>query len=238
MPLFSSLKIVALDLLFPLRCAGCGKEGVALCPACSANLHMIAPSCFVCKKLVPEAGKIPSGRTCTPCRKKTKIYAFLSPFSYGTPAIKTLIHDLKYRRVRPHAEVLADMLGDYLRYFRISLPRDGLLIPIPLHKSREAARGFNQSFLIARSLGEKFGVKTPKDILQKIKSTKPQMELTREERLKNAIGTFAVSDRKTVANRTIILLDDVKTTGATLEEAAHTLKASGAKKIWAITIAH
>ena len=99
-------------------------------------------------------------------------------------------------------------------------------------------RGFNQSFLIAQNLGKKLGVEVHRNALRKIKKTVPQMELSREERLKNAIDTFAVSDMPLIRNRTILLLDDVKTTGATLEEASRVFRAAGAKKIWAITVAH
>ena len=142
--------------------------------------------------------------------------------------------------MRVVAPVLGDLIADYLSYERISLPHDALIIPIPLHKARERMRGFNQSYLIARPIGERLNIPVLKDILIKIKKTTPQMELTREERLQNALGTFSVSDRSRVliADKTIIILDDVKTTGATLEEAARVLRAAGAKRILAITLAH
>ena len=238
MTFFSSLKTSVLDLLFPLHCADCGAEGSSLCALCRTKLRFIPPSCFVCKKLVPTHNNLPPGRTCKECHKKTSVYCFLSPFSYGEPIIKLLVHDLKYRRVRPNAAALAELLHGYIQYFRITLPPNTLLVPIPLHKTRERLRGFNQSFLIAQNLGKKLGVEVHRNALRKIKKTVPQMELSREERLKNAIDTFAVSDMPLIRNRTILLLDDVKTTGATLEEASRVLRAAGAKKIWAITVAH
>jgi len=149
-----------------------------------------------------------------------------------------MIHDLKYRRVRAHAPALAELLRSYLSYCRIAIPSGALLIPIPLHKKRERTRGFNQSLLIATALGEKLGMEVRGDILRKTKKTTPQMELSREERLKNMDGVFAVSDTSIVRNRTILLLDDVKTTGATLENAARVLRSAGAKRVWALTVAH
>ncbi|MBI2053434.1 MAG: ComF family protein [Candidatus Sungbacteria bacterium] len=111
------------------------------------------------------------------------------------------------------------------------------MIPIPLHKSRERVRGFNQSRLIAQECARSLRRPLHTDILHKTKKTAPQMELLREARLTNLAGAFTVSSADAIRNRTCILIDDVKTTGATMESAARTLKDAGAGKIWAITIA-
>ncbi len=234
----SAIKSFLLDLLFPLRCAECGTDGAALCRECFFKIAVIPPSCFVCKKLVPARDAVPAGRTCRPCRKKTRVYGFVSPFSYDAAAIKTLIHDLKYRRARGNAEILGALLYRAVAYHGVVLSQESVIIPIPLHRARQRVRGFNQSLLIAEALGAKLGIPAQDDILRKIRRTKPQMELAREERLKNMAGAFAVSDSASVRNRTIILLDDIKTTGTTLEEAARVLRSAGAKRIWAITVAH
>lgn len=234
----SAAKTYALDLLFPPFCAGCGSEGTLLCPACDAGLRFIPPSCFVCKKLVPARGTIAAGRTCAACREKSRIHAFISPFSYDTPAIRDLLHGLKYHRRGDHAAILAGLLHRAIAYHGVVLSRAAVFIPIPLSPARERVRGFNQSALIAEVLGSAIGIPVQSDILKKIKKTKPQMSLSREERLTNLAGAYAVSDRAAVRGKNIILLDDVKTTGATLKEAAKVLKQAGAKKIWAITVAH
>lgn len=152
--------------------------------------------------------------------------------------MRELVHALKYRRSREIAEIFADMIVAHLATMQVALPKDALLVPVPLHKSRERERGFNQSFLITKILGEKLGIEVRRDVLKKIKKTVPQMELLREERLKNLADTFAFSNSALVQGKTVILVDDVKTSGATLEEAARLLKQSGAKQIWAITVAH
>lgn len=234
----SLIKSLLLDFLFPLHCAQCGAEGAALCVPCAQKIRFIPPSCFICKKLTPVRNAVPAGRTCKPCREKTRIYGFISPFSYDTAAIKTLIHDLKYRHVRGNAEILTELLYRAVAYHGVVLSGDFIITPIPLHKARERTRGFNQSYLIARAFGEKIGVPVRDDILQKIKKTKPQMELAREERLTNMTGVFAASDTAAIKDKTIILLDDVKTTGATLNEAAGVLRSAGAKRVWALTVAH
>ena len=152
--------------------------------------------------------------------------------------MRELVHSLKYRRNREIASLFADMMVAHLGVMHMALPQDGVLVPIPLHKTRERIRGFNQSLLIAQALGERIGMAVQCDVLRKIKKTIPQMELRREERIKNLANTFAVADALSVRGKTIVLVDDIKTTGSTLEEAARVLKEAGAKRIWAITVAH
>lgn len=204
-----------------------------MCWPCKSALKTIPPSCFYCHKL-----SFPIGRTCEPCRLHTEVYAFLSPFSYGDTIIKDLIHNLKYNRVRSLAEILADLLTDYLEKYNIQLPTGCLLVPIPLHKRRQRKRGFNQAGLIAKHLADRLNLELASGVLIKIRSTKPQIELRAEERRKNLTGVFAVVSPDLIKNKIIILLDDVKTTGTTLEEASLVLKSAGAKRVWAITVAH
>lgn len=152
--------------------------------------------------------------------------------------MRELIHALKYRRVRALDLILGDMLLGYVHKFGIILPRGAMLIPIPLHPGRQRTRGFNQAELIAQRLGECLGLSVEAEVLRKVKKTTPQVELSAEERRKNVVNTFAVSNTSLIMGKTIFLLDDVKTTGATLEEAARVLKEAGVKRIWAITAAH
>lgn len=232
------LKKAILDLLFPVRCLGCSKEGEFCCGSCRSALRPIPPICFFCKKMVPGSRVITPGRTCSSCRKRSNIYAFLSPFLYGDDTIRELIHALKYRRVRSVGLLLGDLIVEYLKKFKVPLPEGAVLLPIPLHPSRQRTRGFNQAELIALRIGEILHLPVEKSILRKIKKTIPQMELRAEERRKNVVGTFSVADPESTRGKTILLLDDVKTTGATLEEAARVLKKAGAKRVWAMTVAH
>lgn len=232
-----SLKKAILDLIFPIRCLGCGREGDLCCALCQSKLYFVPPTCFVCKKMIPDQGRIPPGRTCAACRKKSCIYAFLSPFLYDDDIIRELIHALKYRRIRDLALILGDMLWRYVHKFGIILPKGALLISIPLHPGRQRTRGFNQAELIARRVGERLNLPVAVDIFTKVKKTTPQVELSAEERRKNVVNTFVVPNASLVLGKTIFLFDDVKTTGATMEEAARVLKDAGAKRIWAVTVA-
>lgn len=236
------LKNFFLDLLFPRVCLGCGVEGAFLCFACENSLSLIPPQCFVCKKLVPGADKVPPGRTCPACQKNSFIYAFISPLAYDTTLVRALVHGLKYDRLRPLAESLARILLSSCIYFRISLP-EAIAIPVPLHPKRLRTRGFNQSEEIAKHLAillarenQRFGFEA--GILKRVKNTTPQVELSGQDRRQNMAGGFAVSNPELVRGKTVFLIDDVKTTGATLEEAARVLKEAGAKKVWAMTVAH
>ena len=107
-----------------------------------------------------------------------------------------------------------------------------------MHRSRKRVRGFNQSELIAARLSSLINLRAENHILRKNKKTAPQVGLSGEKRRNNIIGSFSVSNPESVKNKNVILVDDVKTTGATLEEAARVLKNAGAGKIWAVTVAH
>lgn len=131
-----------------------------------------------------------------------------------------------------------DVLVSYLHYYHIDFPKDSLLVPIPLHPRRLRRRGFNQSELVAGYLGEKLGLTVAGNVLKRITHTWPQTALTADERVENIAHSFAAPSPKLIEGKTVILLDDVKTTGATLNEAASVLKEAGAWRVWAITIAY
>lgn len=238
--MFLDAKNSILDLLFPALCAGCRAEGSFLCQNCAARLQWIPPCCIVCGAWSPHGIKTFPGRTCLSCRAKSNIYGFFSPFSFSCEPIRTLIHAFKYRRTRAIVPTLAAILEQYMQKFGINLSVHAIIIPIPLHTSRERVRGFNQSALLAHHLAKKIGIPVKEKILIRTKKTVPQIELSGEERKENMKNAFTVSpyDATALRKKTILLLDDVKTTGATLEEAAQMLKGAGAKRVWAVTIAH
>ena len=185
---------------------------------------------------VPAGKRTTAGRTCGQCRKNTSIYAFFSSFPYSNPTVKNLIRKLKYGRVNKIAVMLGDELSDYFLKMSLKIPADSVIVPIPLHKNRLRERGFNQSEAIAKSLSEKLKIPVLA-ALKKIKITPDQTELSGAERRQNLKGVFSVINPERIKSKNIILVDDVKTTGSTLEEAARTLKKTGAKRIFALTIA-
>ncbi len=169
----------------------------------------------------------------------------LSCFDYHDPLVRQAILELKYRGNKKVAELLATALYDELlafleEYAPITNFTEPLLMPIPLSRSRESERGFNQCKLLADILSEQDGGRNFRlsMALTKGKDTQSQTKMdTREKRLKNLKGCF-VAKSNVVKGRNIILIDDVATTGATLEEARRTLRRAGARKVIAFTVAH
>lgn len=235
MKFLSGVRVFALDLLFPEACVSCAREGSSVCSSCKDLLTPIPPTCIVCKKFSPGKNRALAGRTCAPCRKKTAISHFFSPFSYQSKPASAIIHALKYKRVRSLANVVAEILGNYLLRFRVFAPADAILVPIPLHPRRKRRRGFNQSELIARDLGAILGIPL-ESILFRSRPTHPQTSLDYAARRANVENAFSLHTN--TKYKLAILIDDVKTTGSTLDEAARALKKAGVKRVWAITFAH
>ena len=146
------------------------------------------------------------------------------------------IHHFKYKGKVSTGKSLGIRLAQELK--KQNLSDVAYLIPVPLHKTRKRERGFNQSEIVAESLGAELSLTVEKNILSRIKNTKYQTKLTVEERKQNVAGAFQVNDKqKILKDRKIILVDDVITTGATLNECAKVLKQAGVKEILGVTIA-
>ena len=156
--------------------------------------------------------------------------------------LRDLIHLLKYQQVRPAAAVLGRMLAEAIAHLDSALPDESFaVVPVPLHPRKQAQRGFNQSELIARAAlknvaqAKRFEMLT--GALQRIRETGSQIGLTRHQRRENLRGAFAVADREQIADREILLVDDVFTTGTTASECARVLRRAGAGRVWVATVA-
>jgi ComF family protein len=226
---FGKLIELAVDSFFPRRCVGCGKIGVFLCPECLGKLpRLLPPLCPSCGK--PQA----SGIVCPDCRRRqTEIDGIRSPFKFEE-IIRKAIHQLKYRNLKAISPCLAELLADYLR----SNPLPGeALIPVPLHPRRLRERGYNQSSLLARHLGGSIDLPVIEGYLTRVKQAQPQVKAVNvEERRRNVTGAFVCRDER-VSGKQVILVDDVCTSGATLESCAIALKSKGAKCVWGLTLA-
>jgi ComF family protein len=156
---------------------------------------------------------------------------------------KKLVYRLKYK---PFLHNLKDFMTDLFYegliqnedFMRIRQEK-ALLVPIPLYKAKFNQRGYNQAAYLAQGIGDKFSLPTV-DILERVRATSPQSRLHRDERRENIKGAFkiACSDGKNVQGKTLFLVDDVLTSGATLAEAASILKRAGAEKVYGLTLAH
>lgn len=227
----SRLKGWLLDLVFPLTCAGCGSEGVLLCGECREGLERRPPSCFGCNL------RNFTGILCARCRRAMPLRRFLAPFSYRDPAVRALIHRWKYGGLRDVAKLLAEEAAAHLAAYRIRFPRGTLLVPIPLHPTRERQRGFNQSRLLAQELSRRLDLAVAEP-LTRTRATDQQTDMkSYDQRRENMAGAFAIRDPEATRNRRVILVDDVSTSGATLAEAAGVLRRAGCRTVWAIVVA-
>ena len=229
LPQVTKLKGIALDLLFPQWCVGCGKEGSFICDSCRQSLLQIIPP------LCPKCGRPqPSGTLCPACVSwQAKIDGIRSPFRFDG-VIRQAIHQLKYRNLRALALLLAQLLRDYLAANPV--PAE-VLVPVPLHKKRLRERGYNQSSLLARELGKLIELPIVDDCLIRERHSLPQARTsTVDERRSNVVNAFACRDCE-LQGKQVLLIDDVSTTGATLDACAEVLKASGATSVWGLTLA-
>ncbi|HEV7672702.1 MAG TPA: ComF family protein [Thermoanaerobaculia bacterium] len=208
--------------LFPVACLGCGRqlaggEALHLCIACRARLRPAPP--------VPAPSMLP--RSGGPIALR-----ILSLWRYEPP-LDAVILALKFRRL--------DYLGRHLAHelaaaFGGQLGTADLVVPVPLHWTRRVARGFDQAERIAVPLAARLGLPVARALVRR-RATRAQASLGRAARLANLAGGFRVDRARAVAGRRILLVDDVATTGATLEAAASVLLAAGAAEVFALTAA-
>jgi ComF family protein len=226
--------MVLLDLLFPKFCLGCKLSGTYICPSCIKKLLPIKKqTCFYCQK--PS----PFGLTHQKCLKKWGIDGVTALFFYSN-LLKKIIKNLKYNlAIAVWKEFTQALLPAHLQpllFFKDQF--EALYIqPLPLHRQKLKERGFNQAEILTNFFNQFLNLPII-NYLERKKETIPQAQLkTKKERFLNIKGAFKVSKTTDVANKSIILVDDVLTTGYTLSEATKVLKKAGAKKVYLLVIA-
>jgi ComF family protein len=223
------LQKTAIDFFFPPRCVGCGKGGSFVCTRCFHTLpHISSPVCTRCGK--PET----SGPFCPTCWGwASYIDGIRSPFRFDG-AIRQAIHDFKYRNLRAIAPHLAELLFSYLQTNPVT---GNVLVPVPLHPRRLRNRGYNQSTLLAGELGRLAGIPLEKGCLVRSRHTSAQTRTVNvEQRKRNVAGAFQCVTNNLNGNQ-VILIDDVCTSGSTLEACAIAIKSAGAVSVWGLTLA-
>ncbi|MCJ7776381.1 MAG: ComF family protein [Desulfobulbaceae bacterium] len=234
------------DIIYPPRCAICRQflwkgplinedNSLSFCPTCIADFrHIRSPLCPICG--APFPSEIKEDHPCEDCLRKRPFYDSAgAPYRYEGPILKA-IHRLKYGA----KSFLAGSLGPLLARFTeewIKEPGRLLIMPVPLHAKRMRERGFNQSLLLARHVAK--GLKSDLDFLslKRVRYTLPQTRLAKKERQRNVRGAFQLRNRDAVKGKTILLVDDVVTTGNTLNECARVLKKGGSGKVLCVSLA-
>lgn len=218
-----------IDLLFPPRCVGCGKEGAFICAACVGALPRLSPP------LCPSCGRpIIQDELCSFCRRwKLDIDGIRSAFAFQG-VLRQAVHQFKYGGFKALALPLARLLAEYLG--SKPLPAD-VLVPVPLHPRRLRERGYNQSGLLARELCRLTGLPVEEDELLRLRNSRAQVGARdSDERRSNVLGAFGYRSEK-LRGRRVLLIDDVCTTGATLNSCAVALKKGGAVSVWGLVLA-
>jgi len=216
-----------LDLLFPIECLNCRKEGSYLCEKC---FRLIRFNDLAASEKAKSNLNI------------SKIDKIFIAGNYDDPILKNTIIKYKYNFISPLGKILGRFIITFWNFQSLdtnsitpAATSSFLVIPIPLSKERLRWRGFNQAEIIAREFSSYFNYELSQDLIRK-KNNKPQATLDGAERLENIKSAFSWKG-KNLAAYTIILIDDVVTTGATLNEAAQTLKEAGAKEVYALVLA-
>lgn len=228
------LNQLLIQLVFPLRCPVCDNivspMGEKICLECIPKLHYIAqPRCLKCGKKLAD----PQREYCHDC--SVRKHEFIQGRAlYDYRSIAGSLYRFKYSGRREYAgfygEEIAMYLGDFIR----KTAPDGL-IPVPMYPKKQRRRGYNQAALLAKEVGRLTGIPVYDRLLRRVKNTVPLKRLNPEERQNNLKKAFLMV-RNDVKLKKVIIIDDIYTTGSTIDEAAAALKAGGVEKIWFITL--
>lgn len=232
-----------LDFFFPIHCLDCGvflsshASTPYFCSACLENIKLISHGqCGFCSALSHD------GKTCQDCHNYDLDYLWAA-VRYEHPTIKKALWAYKFKFVSS----LQWALGTLLERFILEQGRDHFLntyrkqlvvMPVPLHPRRQSWRSYNQSELLAKIVATRFKLRLGTNSLSRLKNRQPQTEITDpQKRAKNVSGIFTCSPSKSLQGKTVILVDDVSTTGSTLDACAKMLKKAGVQKVIGLVVA-
>ncbi len=236
--LFLSLLTAARDLLYPPCCLGCGRQLESsrlplFCGPCSGQLLFTGPPWCSCCGLPFAAGR--ADHLCGDCLKNRFVFDLARSALAYQPPVRQLIIDLKFRqRLAALASLTALALASDAM---LALAEPDLILPVPLHPARLRRRGFNQALLIARGCFPSLRSRIVPDLLVRVRNTRSQTGLSGAERRRNLDGAFAVKTPGIVESRRILLIDDVFTTGSTVNSCGAVLRQAGAARIEVFTLA-
>lgn len=223
-----------LSVLYPVRCPVCDEivreQGESICLNCIGKLKLLSPPwCMKCGKKVEQGEEY-----CARCKQKKNFY-HRGRVLYEYDSVALPIYRFKYGNRREYAQFFGEQMAEYLGDFVKGIKPDAL-IPIPLHRARRISRGYNQAEILAKAMGECLGIRVETLLLKRRKNTVPQKKLNPEERQNNLKRAFIIA-RNDVKLERVVLVDDIYTTGITMNEAARVLKEAGVKEVYFVTLA-
>ncbi|MGM0442083.1 MAG: ComF family protein [Elusimicrobiota bacterium] len=224
-----------INFILPVECAGCGRkidtdDLRGICEDCLDKIEILDRECCnYCGRPIKEGQKF--------CRKCWEFSSFTDSFSsvcYYKEPVKSIIGNFKYKNKRYLKGILTELLEK--KYFQIKNIEVDIIVPVPLHPEKLNERGYNQVRLIAENLSKKINIPVKNSIVKRVKMTSPQYRLTRKERLKNLKDAFKAARK--LNGKKVLLLDDVATTGSTVQNCAAVLSRAGAGSVHALVAAH
>ncbi len=230
----SKIRCAIINSIFPKTCPVCDKviaHDEYICRKCVPKIHYIGePKCKKCGKQLSNK----EIEYCNDCSKKKHFYNNgLAVFLYDDIISKS-IYRFKYHNRRTYAQfygkAIADNNGSQIKQWGAQV-----IVPIPIHEKKLIKRGYNQAELIARELGRNIGIKVDEKILVRVINTKPQKEMNKADRKKNLENAFKIATN-VVEYKKVILVDDIYTTGSTIDECTLALKAAGVEQVYFVSL--
>lgn len=226
--MLQNAKDYLLEMFFPSHCVLCNKIGGLLCINCKNKLIFVKQqTCPVCNK-VSEKGKV-----CASCKNKNSLTGVVSCLYFKDENVKDILHPYKYEGMFSLSKILSNMLIEAIDKEKIKF---NLVAFVPAVKNRESKRGYNQSRILAEEIANHYNLPII-FALKKKSGIKTQVGLAKKDRLINLKNAFYIDEGISLLGRSVLIIDDVVTTGATLSECAKVLKGVGAREVWAATIA-
>jgi ComF family protein len=222
-----ALARVLLDFALPPRCAGCGVivgEVHSFCPSCWNQVLFLGDGgCSTCGVPLDST----EAKTCARCLAAPPLIARIRAAVAYDDIPKSIALRLKYGR----KVALAKTMARFMAPLAGTLPANAILVPVPLHRRRLWTRGFNQAALVAGDLSKRLNLQTDGAVLERTKATPPLKGMSLSQRKRTVQGAFRVSPNVDLRGRTIVLIDDVLTTGSTSEACARALRKAGAERV-------
>lgn len=213
----------AIGMLAPLVCQRCGQEGAVICSSCAVSVRMVPSRCYRCHRATAEF------RTCPACRRKTPLKRVV-PLVIYEGVVTESVHALKYARLQQAASEMVHLFPCPVTFDSLAV-----YVPVPTTSQRVRIRGYDQAVLLSRAFSQKTHAEC-KVLLRRVGKTH-QVGASGKLRREQLQGAFTVQGRTTRLPKHVVLVDDVLTTGSTLEEAAKTLHTAGVAAIEAVVVA-
>lgn len=234
MNILRRLVVFALDTIFPIQCVGCEAAGVWLCNQCRNRIPLETREvCYVCKNFSQ------GGQTCFPCQRIYSLSAVISFLNYDHYLVQESLRLAKYSYVKDALTPLIDAVIPQLLPKIEALdidPRALIFVPVPLHPLRLRDRGFNQAEIIAQRVASVAGSQCVEALARRWHGP-PQVSLDEMDRVRNIKGNIACKNPEAVKGRMVAVVDDVATTGSTLDACGRVLRAAGAADVWGLVLA-